>query len=674
MLNRSQGGPRLSRPAFSCRRPVLDQGEKTMKASIVIVVLLLVVSAVLYLFGFFTESSEDDPLLPAAVGDNGRSLESDEILGIERLEDPLFEPIEPRTGHGGAEDAVLSDQSRTNLCRFLVRTEDGLPVPGAEAALFRRPMGDPLQKAISNDSGELVLDSPHPGDEILARAIGFVPTRISLGERPWPDPHPIVLHQGETVFEGKVINDICAPVEGAEVTMRWAGATAQAITSFDGTFCLTALDPPEPPFAAAFRIAHPSYCFLGHDVQVTIEEQHRSARFTLYRWAKLFVEVFDHEGQPLPGAKLSLAGPPAEPGRERLPGLSRVPVALDCGRDRGKEGGVENQEPPLGGYMIEKVPPLVPLWLVAKHPRYESVENELGKFEPAAEGRYSVHLAQPANVSSVAFRVLDSDRNPVSDAEAWLSFEDADRGAANSRLLKVDGNGCFRLTPPAETWDLAVTASGFAPFKQTFYTADLGTDTIELILETSDLGILAAVAGMDGKPLPGVLVRVEEEKGGSINKALRTDDAGEALFTGLVPESACRVFLGFGNPGSYFGKVKRDEVPSPAIYRGVRPGAGKLIFRLVPPASVSGRVSVEGVAQKVIFLSLMEERSPERGPVFTIDATMGSRGEFFFNGLPPGRYHLWIYEVSGGDHFNRPLTVIDLAEGERLRDLVVDGS
>ena len=157
----------------------------------------------------------------------------------------------------------------------------------------------------------------------------------------------------------------------------------------------------------------------------------------------------------------------------------------------------------------------------------------------------------------------------------------------------------------------------------------------------------------------------------SFNRSLRTDEAGFAVFSGLDPTGAYSVNLWLGRPGAFYRKIGMMDVPCPAAYRNARPGLGQLVFRLVPPASIGGRICLGGLEGKPAFLSLVEEMQPDKKPFFTIDTIIGSNGSFFFAGLPPGRYNLWIPGIKGGDGFSTPLAHWSLDEGERRRDVDV---
>ena len=92
-------------------------------------------------------------------------------------------------------------------------------------------------------------------------------------------------------------------------------------------------------------------------------------------------------------------------------------------------------------------------------------------------------------------------------------------------------------------------------------------------------------------------------------------------------------------------------------------------MRLVPPASIGGRVLIQGAAGEGACLTLVDEAKEVMH--FTLGAHLLENGEFLFTGLPPGRYHFWMSCMEGA-RFDRPLAAWDLNVGEDLRNVIVN--
>lgn len=189
------------------------------------------------------------------------------------------------------------------------------------------------------------------------------------------------------------------------------------------------------------------------------------------------------------------------------------------------------------------------------------------------------------------------------------------------------------------------------------------------MLEASDAEILVKMKDQKGAPLPDISLRINELGNKNFDVAEWSNDEGLVKFAGLDLSSRYQIYVGHGRPGNYFGNTDRNEVPSPAILHDVRPGARDLVIRLVPPASIGGRVRVAGTAHEQVCLSLVDATTVEQ--FFTVGGKLGPEGEFLFTGLPPGRYHLWMETMEWSGKHDRPIAVWDLGAGEKMREVEV---
>jgi len=340
-----------------------------------LVVVLAVVITTTWLFGFFYED--------VSTGKSDLKKKSEfpsDVPHFQSKRDSKKPERLPVTPIGMAQDTPedpeekpVIEPDKGSAHKFLVQGEDGYALADAEVRLFRRPYGDPIEKAVTGTTGEAELFLQNPGDEIEAEAEDFTPARFSLRDRPWPDPLPIVLKKGKVIFNGMVLNEIDHPVDGARVTLYFSQGCAHGKTDDKGLFKLHFGGTLKSPLKAKFQIFHPSYCFLGGGVPVLVDLDQENFCLKVHRWSRLCVEAVDLEGRPMPTTRFYLAGPPEAPNRKHLPGgVDAVIGFLQGGSGKGETGSEERKT------LNDKVPPKIPLWLIAEHPFYRSMEIEIG--------------------------------------------------------------------------------------------------------------------------------------------------------------------------------------------------------------------------------------------------------------------------------------------------------
>ena len=227
------------------------------------------------------------------------------------------------------------------------------------------------------------------------------------------------------------------------------------------------------------------------------------------------------------------------------------------------------------------------------------------------------------------------------------------------------------MDPPAGAWTLAVSAKGYLPWRHAFHPASLPpAEGMTIVLEKGGAVITARVEDLAGRPVPGMVLFLRETRPGGGSRTARSDERGEVRFSGLGSAASYSIAFGLARPGGfYLSPAKpRKEVPDPPAFRDVRPGEGVRVFRLVPPAEVEGTVVMDGGKPqgKGLTLSFMGARERPLPPVFSVSRRLDEKGAFFFTGLSPGRYHLWMQGVTGGGSIKEPLEVVDLRQGERF--------
>lgn len=636
------------------------------------------VSILWFILGDSTRDALDSGMTDEGSRDPSKDGEPSCIEALDRTLRRRVEPIGLEEEAESPKEPAHQEASGTEAPHtFLVQGEYGEPVSGAIVRLFRRSIGNAIQEVTSLVTGAAVIQSARPGDEIEAVAKDYLLTRISLQDRPWPNPYLITLHKAKAQWRGDIVDDLEQRVEGAKVIMLFQGGRAAATTAKDGSFYLGFREPPQIPLEARFQVFHPDYCFLGQDVLIAIEHwdkdqplekyaqapvlimpQYNRMALMVHRWAKLRVEALDPEGRPLSDLRACLAGPPGVPNRRSMPCGSDAPLRLHSREKEKAEEACQGE-----GLLIEKVPPLLPLWLIVEHPLYESVEKELGAFEPAQERAVMVQFIESRRIKNVCFQVVDPKGNPLAGARVGIAYERV------QDWLCTDEEGNFSLAPKAGEFEVSVSIPGFALYRRTYSSHDFGPEKTTIMLEPSNAEIVVMMQDQQGVPLPDITLRITELGNKKFDIVARTNGEGLVKFSGLDLDSRYQICVGRGSPGNYFWNRDRNEVPSPAILHDMRPGDRDLVIRLVPPASIGGRVRIAGTAHKQVSLSLVDATTVER--FFTVGGDLGPEGEFLFTGLPPGRYHLWMETVEWSGKHDHPIAVWDLAAGEKMREVEV---
>lgn len=571
--------------------------------------------------------------------------------------------LAPTVGQEGGGQEEATDEPGEH--RFLVLSADGYPVEGARVLLTRRSLDASSAEAVSSARGEVQL-AGLPGDDLVVEAASHVARRLTLPAWPWTDPYPLTLDPGVVALEGVTVDDQGTPIAGAQLTFLVDDRPLGARSDEDGRFALRV--PSSTPFPLrlpAPRVRHPDYfdpsSFEGEDEDTRVVRAPgagRPMRVVLLRWVRLELALTDGEGAEVCGARLQLLGPPEEESRT---GWSfGLPVLrLSCDE----------------GWPILHIPPLLPLWLGVEHPDWVPTEVPLPQLYPGQAGRLSVVLERLPSDPTVRFRIEDPGGSLMASAEVGLyRHETPGPSRASFSRLTPTHEGHYAFRPHDGSWWIEISAPGYAPARLdgAWVAATRGQvlaqEVRRVVLEPGGVELRVRAVGLDGAPYAGLTLNARSVGGdGAGGSAARTDGRGEASFAGLDPDQPLRIDVGVGTatPGSY---GTAPWVPDPPAYREVLPGGDPVLFRLVEPGAIEGLIRIRSPEGKFAVLSCMGPiTQPWSTPVFNISSALDADGNFYFAGLPPGRYHLWMEGSRRGANFDRPLAVLDLAPGQRLR-------
>lgn len=529
---------------------------------------------------------------------------------------------------------------------FLVQSSGGAVLEGALVRLHRAPWGNPQAQTRTDRDGRCEL-AALPGDEVHCEAGEHLPERFTLPARPWPDPYIVVLTQGSRPLEGTVEDDAGAPIAGAQIELQHGGRTVRGTSEADGGFRLSLPEGAEGGEDGLLRASHPDYFSFGEqDLPLPADFELRRLRLVLPRWAHVVVSVTDLEATPIAAARLQLVGPPDDDERELLP--------------PGFIGVFATTALPE---LELRVPPGIPLWLVAAHPDFEPREVEVGVLNPGGRTELPVRLARKAVSSRRFYQVVDPEGRPLVDAKVRLV------GEGFTSLLALDQRAVFQVVPRGETDRLVVIAPGHGMHELAGGGGGPSRDEPErIVLAPAPPTLVVTVGDGDGGRFAGVPVSVENAHS-RVSSTARTDGQGRAAFDVLLDGREYVVSVGRGRPGMYSVPGGLELVPDPPAHRISRASAEPVRFDLVPPGSIDGALELPGSSARSLSLTCLgARRSREEHMLFTLGASLDPAGRFHFTGLPPGRYRLWIHDPADpASGFDRPVAELDLEPGQELR-------
>ncbi len=268
------------------------------------------------------------------------------------------------------------------------------------------------------------------------------------------------------------------------------------------------------------------------------------------------------------------------------------------------------------------------VWAQADGLALRKIEN------PPLDRSLSITLLRGASLEGV---VTDgSSGSPVAAARVWASLSPNDFFAvalepdAGRALAVTDAKGRFRLAglgPGLQS--LTATARGYARARR----QNVRPGSRPELFLFPGASISGAVAGPEGKALPGALVSVSRSLRWGTPPAEKTDALGRFEILGL-------------DPGSYDVTAVMKGL-APGIVRGVSVRGTddeRVILSLDPPTSVVGRV-LRDPRHPVAARVFVQEIGGEPTPVALTEwlrADAGPDGRFRVDAVPPGSHVLGV--------------------------------
>lgn len=547
--------------------------------------------------------------------------------------------------------------SPPRVLRVLVSSRDGLPVRAARVRARTPPWSVSHANTTTDVDGRATLEGVWAGDELEVEHDDFLPATRHLAE-PWPDPLAIVLEAGVDVLLGRVVDEQRRTVAQAQVRLFVGDRELQARTDGAGQFRLKCESELALPGALRFEIRADGYCFLGDGLALPVARTDAGQRVELlvHSWAHWIVHVRDATGAPVSGCRARYAWSAQQADRFQFP---FAPLAALAGAQ---------SLPADGPILLAEVPPLLPLWVQVTRAGTVLADELVGPSAPGQERSLDIVVAStPAALGSTRFHVVDERGAPLPRARVQLAW--AEGGATASNLRALDDSASFEVEPQEHDYEILVAADGFAPLRRSFARDFQSATVVELALAPSTIGFRVRVVRVDGTPVSGVELSIEES-GGAFRRFETTALDGRASVLGLDANAHYDLRIGNGMPGAFLPAGGPAElVPDPAFFRGVAPSGQELSITLVPGASVRGRFATRRVADGRVYLGLLDGVAPRPRLVFNLDSGLDAEGRFAFAGLPPGSYCVWSPIVASSSPLAAPLATFELGRGEQLLPL-----
>lgn len=541
-------------------------------------------------------------------------------------------------------------QSPTNIVpagdgplRVRVIDEDGDAAPSARVALYRQAHPYPIVERACDGAGWTDLPEAQLGDRLVAEAPGYAPSTESTLAGPPAGTVILRVAPGVVLLHGIVVNDANDGVPDVLVSVNRYGVwSIRARTDAQGRFELRDLAD-RGRTRGILEVVHPDYHYPHTETLPRSSDGGVILRVT--RFAILTIHPQDDQGQPIRHAIFALTA--------RLD-RAEPPQINDFGE------WVRHADPINGLVRYENrgVPPGVDLRLAMATDGHHPGDVRIARLAPT-ESR-ELHLqCGPALPPPHRFLVLGPDGVPVSAGVAQVRFDkNGDPVMSGSELA---AGGRFEVARGPARFNVRVIVPGCQEYQADHEAQDLAElTTLALLASVVELRVEARAE--DGTPVADeVVIAVASGDGKSFHE--RTDDLGQAVFRSLSAMETYTVTLGAeavglpGNPHS-------TRVAADPVRHDIRAGGDPVAFRMVAPASVSGRVAGSVTAGQTA--ALLMRSAPDRIAMARY-ARLTAEGGFSFDRLTPGS---WDLHLEGADH--PACATFHLAAGEQLRDTEVE--
>jgi len=503
---------------------------------------------------------------------------------------------------------------------------DGKPIPNATVDpwvdLKKRP-GDFQQmrsglRATTDDSGRWHCDSipTSLGDvEVMINHPSYRPERRSLSrrvfgiERGAEPTAQLALPRGLTVV-GKVVDEAGKPIVGALVRTKYETDVREAKTWSDGTYKLVGCEPIQTKIVVSSR---------GRAIDmkiVKVDSEMEPVDFIMKPGGTLKVRVLDHQGKPIPRARIYIQSWRGQRSYFEFDNMDRSADEL---------GVWEWNEAPLDRIEASISPP------------GDSAMQLSDQALLAREEEYVFRLLPVLVVSGKAFDAETKD--PINEYRVipglWSSETHIDWDQRASYQV-TGGRYEVRRNYPFTAHVIRVEAKGYYPAVSRLIKNDEGTISVDLEVRRGR-DVAAKIVTPDLKPAVGAKIALGVDgkqigiEGGNIADGSTTSDRRIADDAGLFqfPPQSKKFQLIITHPSGY------ANFPSEAEWDTVK------LIRLEPWARVEGTFRIGQKLGANVPLRLEAPGRPEASRLAHIynqyEATTGPDGRFVFDRVIPGR-------------------------------------
>lgn len=579
-------------------------------------------------------------------------------------------------GYTGAESAPLTVRSGTEwadlalapaagrVSGYVVSNQDGRPVAGARAEVFRKGWGT-VAVAGTDARGRFEFELPAvaapeyqvrvwPEGLALAASAFF-----ALSGGTGVDLKQLTTQAVHGDVSGTVTDVVGVPLEGIPVVLdlQGVGIIARTASARDGAYRFDGLVAGGPQYRVRAlpddqnRAAAASPWFQAGSGAETLQYLAVRPATSLrggFAFAKVAGQVTDPAGRPVADALVEL----------RRDGTGEVVFTATTGPD--------------GRYAFEKVAPVAAGALgyrleVSKADWVTTDQNQAadgaGVFRPAAARTVPADVTLHAGAGALGGRVLDPAGAPVAGAAVVL-FE---VGRGEVARVQTDAGGTYRFAGVpggfGARYRLLAVAAGYLasdlaagsdlPLEPVPAPRAAGGDAYDLKAVPAGAGLSGLVTGAAGHPLAGAAVVARDALGRTVTAV--TGARGTFTLSGLAP--GLRYDLTATLDGHYTAAARVDA-PLPGA-------TATLALRLVAATgAVRGTlVGPDGAPLPGRALRL----APEGGGA-ALTATTDAHGGFAFPAVPAGPGRRYVAEVDAG---GTPLPVEQAGAGHPLAPLLV---
>jgi hypothetical protein len=315
-----------------------------------------------------------------------------------------------------------------------------------------------------------------------------------------------------------------------------------------------------------------------------------------------------------------------------------------------------------GEYTVRAVPPPAaegtPGWMPAflgESPDQASAQR-FTSIRGGTELEFSIRLKK-GMASTLKGLALTEDGRPAAGAKIRLGAKDLPALVLAETTAGQDGRFAFQSLWPR---DYEVRAES----------ADASADLDAAVMEGREAAVTLRLEGLfevagqvdwkrEGESiveLPGVRVHLAPAGASVWNESSALVQKDNSFQLKGVRAGRYRIAVSQVPEGYYLDSVRLSGIEAMGETVELHRGYGPIVLRLEPrPGIVNGRVELKGEDATVILCPVEEKL--RRYPEYIRSAKTGSESRFSFEGLRPGEYYLWAFDLPEARDFEDTLLV-----------------